>query len=88
MLDDQKRRCEGHMLTFEDSPINLSLILGSEDDRPYDDDYSPEFATTEDTDRLQHLIDMAQARKHKSLRQRQRKRQGQGQGQTKASKSQ
>lgn len=88
MRDGENRRCEGHMLTFEDSSINLSLILGSKDDRPYDDDYSPEFATTEDTDRLQHLIDIAQARKHKSLRQRQRKRQEQEQGQTKASKSQ
>ncbi|MFT4609319.1 MAG: hypothetical protein ACI8VY_000342 [Cellvibrionaceae bacterium] len=82
MLDDQNRGCEGHMLTVEDSPINLSLILSSKDDRPYDGDYSPEFATTEDTDRPQHLIDMAQAQRHKSLRQRQQ------QGQTKASKSQ
>jgi hypothetical protein len=84
MLDGESRRCEGQMLTVENSPINLSLIRSSKDDRPYDGDYSPEFTTTEDTDRLQHLIDMAQARKHKSLRQRQ----GQGQGQTKASKSQ
>lgn len=85
MLDDQNRGCEGHMLTVEDSPINLSLILSSKDDRPYDGDYSPEFATTEDTDRPQHLIDMAQAQRHKSLRQRQQ--QQQQQGQTKASKS-
>jgi hypothetical protein len=83
MLDDQNRGCEGHMLTVEDSPINLSLILSSKDDRPYDGDYSPEFATTEDTDRLQYFIDMVQAQKHKSLRQRQ-----QQQGQTKASISQ
>jgi hypothetical protein len=84
MLDDQNRCCEGHMLTVEDSPINLSLILSSKDDRPYDGDYLPEFATTEDTDRLQYFIDMVQAQKHKSLRQRQQ----QQQGQTKASISQ
>jgi hypothetical protein len=71
------------MLTVEDSPINLSLILSSKDDRPYDGDYLLEFATTEDTDRLQYFIDMVQAQKHKSLRQRQ-----QQQGQTKASISQ
>ncbi len=70
------------MLTVEDSPINLSLILSSKDDRPYDGDYSPEFATTEDIDCVQYFIDMEQVQKHKSLRQRQQQRQ------TKASISQ
>ncbi len=84
MLDDQNRRCKGriHMSRVEDFPISLSLTLSSKDDRPYDGDYLPEFATTEDIDCVQYFIDMEQAQKHKSLRQRQQQRQ------TKASISQ